>query len=365
MATRFYIPRWDGRANDVSPAFGSQWERTTNAFRRLAATTKGATAPTSTTSSQFTKDGAAAGYDVLQMQLVSDPLSAQTISGTVSAVVRAGESASAADASLQIVLRVVSGDGSVERGVLYDGHAATLNATADALGQEMGTTASTRVFPAGTALSSVAVSSGDRLVIEIGTRHHGTNTAVSSFMQFGDASGTADHTLASGATTSLCPWVELSQDLAFGAASEVTLSAATAVGAAEAVVVVPLPVTVVLGPASASGGAVALSAAPGAVSVALTPGQAAGTAVAVTAAAGPATVVLLSAEASGLAGEVLPTPGAVLVELVAAGGVGLAVAVTPAAHVPGQVVARPSSGAVARPGGGLVARPQAGVVVRP
>lgn len=212
MATRFYMPRWDGREADVAPAFGSGWERTTNAFRRLAPTTKGASTPLSTTSSQFTKDGAAAGYDVLQMQLVSARLNPQTISGTFTAVVRGGESATAADASLQIVLRVVSRDGTTERGVLYAGHAETLNATSGAVGQEFGTTSMTRIYPA-TALSPVATVPGDRLVIEVGQRFHGTNTGVSGFMTFGDSSATADHTLTAGVATALCPWLELSADL--------------------------------------------------------------------------------------------------------------------------------------------------------
>ena len=214
MATRFYAPRWDGRAAAVSPAFGSQWERTTNAFRRLAPITKGATVPTSTTGGQFTKDGAAANYDVAQFQFISDPISAQTISGTFSAVFKAGESVATADASLQIVLRVVSNDGLTERGVLYAGHAAALNTTAGALGQEMATSAATRIFNA-VALSSVAALANDRIVIEVGSRFHGTNTAVNSFILFGDNSGTADYALTAALTTTLCPWVEFSANITF------------------------------------------------------------------------------------------------------------------------------------------------------
>ncbi|WP_328339535.1 hypothetical protein [Micromonospora sp. NBC_00421] len=410
MATRIYLPRWDGRQAPVTAGVGAAWDRTTNAWRLLAAVTKGATAPLSTVGTDYTKDAAAAGYNVLTAQFVSAPLAAQTISGSFSAVVRAGESASAADATLQVVIRAVSADGATERGVLYPGHAAALNTTADAIGQEMGTAAATRVFPASTALSSLAVLAGDRLVVEVGARFHGINTGVNAFMQLGDATATADHTLASGATTSLCPWVELSADLTFGPVP-VTLTPAVASTAAVAVAAAPGPVTVALAPATAAGAAVGLMATPGVVSVTATPAQGTGVALPVAPAAGLVTVVLLPAEGSGgavaldpvpgpvavdlapaagvgaativasmpgpvavnllpsaAAGEAIPldvTPEAVLVALVAAAGAGEAVAVTPVPHVRGQLMLRPYTGVVVRAAGGTVVRPAAGVVVRP
>lgn len=311
MATRFYLPRWDGRAAPATVPFGGQWERTTNAFRLLAATTKGATAPLSTTGGQFTKDGATAGYDVLQAQFVSEPLAAQTISGSFSAVVRAGESATAADATLQVVIRVVSGDGVTQRGVLYGGHAAALNATVGAIGQEMATAAQTRIFPAGTALTSVAAEAGDRLVIEVGARHHGTNTAVNSFIQLGDAAATADHTLAAGATTSLCPWVELSATLAFTpTASTIALTPATLSLSAASVTAAPQPVTVQVAPAALTMSAAPVGAAPPPVTVTLTPAALALSAVAPTAfsAAAPMTVTLTPAALALTPVALTPSP---------------------------------------------------------
>lgn len=217
MATRFYFPRWDGRAAPVAPPPGTQWEQTANVHRVLAATTKGATAPTSTTSSDFLKTGEVAGWDVMQVQATSDTLDvAQDIAGTFSAVVRIGESGSAADLSLQIVIRVVSQDGASERGVLYGGHAAALTTTAGALGQEAGTTASTRIVPAGAPLAPVSAMPGDRVVVEVGSRSHAAAPGLAAFMQLGDNAATADHALAAGSTSALCPWVELSQDLTFG-----------------------------------------------------------------------------------------------------------------------------------------------------
>ncbi|QDY06162.1 hypothetical protein FJK98_02450 [Micromonospora sp. HM134] len=314
MATRIYLPRWDGRQAPATAGFGAAWDRTASAWRLSAATTKGATTPLSTTGTDYPKDGPAAGYNVLQAQFVSAPLAAQTISGTFSAVVRAGESASAADASLQVVIRAVSADGGAERGVLYPGHTAALTATADVIGQELGTTAATRIVPAGTALSPLAVQAGDRLVVELGVRFHGTNTGVNAFMQLGDAAATADHTLTSGATTSLCPWVELTADLVFG------------------------PVPVDLAPAAGSG-----------------------TAVAVTPTAGPVTVNLAPAVGAGAAVALTATPSPVAVALVPAAGIGSAVAV----RVRERFAPRPQAGTVTRPASGTVARPDRGVVVRP
>lgn len=384
MATRFYLPRWDGRAGAVSPAFGSLWAQTTNAFRRLLATTKGATTPTSTTSGDFTKTGSTSNWDVAQFQFTSDTLDvAQTITGTWSGVLRLGETAAAADLSLQATLRVVSLDGTVERGVLYAGHAAALNATAGALGQEAGTTAATRLIPAGTALSSVAAQPGDRIVLEVGTRSHVATTGQGAFIQFGDNSATADHDLTAGATTSLVPWVELSQTLTFGT-PQIALTPTTSTWAAIAVSPVPGPVDVTVTPAVTMWSAVAVSATPQPVTVVLTPAAIAWsavpvsldlppsevtltpastswTAVAVTAAPPSIDVVLTPAATSWSAVPLSPAPQPVTVVLTPAATTWSAVPVTPVT----TVVQRPFTGVTARPSSGSTPRPYAGTTARP
>lgn len=216
MATRFYLPAFTGgTAPPVSPGYGSIWDETTSGGQRfVTATTKAATA---LENRQIGETSASATYDVLFHQYVSAPLEAQTISGSLSGVVRAIQSAAAADDSLQVMVRVVSEDGATERAVLYGGHAAALNTTADALGQEIAvTTAATRVIPSGTAITSYTCVAGDRLVIEVGYRSHDTSTtARNSILRFGDPTATGDFALTAGLTTDLCPWMEMSANLTF------------------------------------------------------------------------------------------------------------------------------------------------------
>lgn len=78
--------------------------------------------------------------------------------------------------------------------------------------------AATRIHSArvngATAFSSQA---GDRIIIEIGL-HGVTPAAELTQMRIGDPSGTADFALTAALTTDLCPWVQLSRDVTFGAA---------------------------------------------------------------------------------------------------------------------------------------------------
>lgn len=215
MATRFYLPD-GGTVPSVSPAVGSAWGVTPAGFTRgVTATTKAQnTTLASETSTNFGETSTSVVNVIHRQYVAAVALTAQTISGTFSAVIRGGEDASTNDESLQVVLRVVSSDGLTERGVLYAGHTVTLNATAGALGQEWATASQTRLIPAGTALSSLTVQTGDLLVIEVGHRHHNTSaTSATGWLTLGDPSATADFALTAGLTTSLCPWVEFSADL--------------------------------------------------------------------------------------------------------------------------------------------------------
>lgn len=211
MATRFYLPASGTAA--VSPAFGSGWNTTTGASRHPAVTAKSGTALANGTAR--TKVSQAGAQNVLDRQYVSAPLNAQTISGTFSAWVQGLESTTAADAWLQIVIRVVSGDGATQRGVLYAGSTATaVSATAGAENQEFGTALASRIKSA-LALTSVAAQAGDRLVIEVGYRAITANTNTAT-LRYGDPTGSTDPTLSAGSTsTTTPPYVELSQDLVF------------------------------------------------------------------------------------------------------------------------------------------------------
>ena len=136
MATRFYLPRDQGvTLPAIAPS--SVWEDigdagTVNSYlgggesRRVKmVTTRVGSAPQTRTTTE-TIGGSANANDILAMQYVSEPLAAQTISGTLIGQIRRAEAANAANMMGQIVVRVVSSTG-VQRGVLYGGDTRTTN----------------------------------------------------------------------------------------------------------------------------------------------------------------------------------------------------------------------------------------------
>jgi len=154
----------------------------------------------------------AAVNDVLIAQFISEPIAAATITGTVKGIIRTSESNAANDCRAQMVIKVMSNDGTVERGVL-------LAENAGALSNEFATTLTNRKFPlnwagAGTSLSSVIASENDRIVIEIGTRFHVTTTSITASFRLGD-SAASDNLENETSTNDNRPWVEFSQDLVF------------------------------------------------------------------------------------------------------------------------------------------------------
>jgi len=146
-------------------------------------------------------------------RFVSAPLAAQTISGTVKGQVNARETNATDNYSLAIGIKVIQSGGS-DRG-------AVLAVTApDASGNELAITTSTnRSFrdsaeSASISLSSLAVSDGDRIVVEVGFYQQSTSTA-NAFITLGDTHNVADLAENETTTTSLAAWVEFSQDLLF------------------------------------------------------------------------------------------------------------------------------------------------------
>ncbi len=218
--TRFYLPHTTGAAAAVSPAYGSAWDIIGLSAARLATgIAKTNTNLVSETAADFAETSATE-VNLLHKQYVSDPLPQQTISGkTFKAAVRGGSaSAPTSKPYLQVVMRIVSNDGTVERGILFDPIAVAGNTTVGALGERFSGTTSTRIIPASTPLNTIDVQANDRLVIEIGQRFDNlTATSANGYMQFGDATATADLNFASEVSSAAPPWVELDFDI-FGAA---------------------------------------------------------------------------------------------------------------------------------------------------
>lgn len=213
MATRFYLP--DTGTAPYVPSIMTGWEATggvtafpTDTIKTNTATNGGAARP---------KNSTVANDDRLdRIYITGRQLASQTIAvGTFSAVIRAIQSAATTDAWLQTMLRVVSADGTTQRGLIYAGSTAVTEvATVGNEAEEYGTVSSTRIKNA-IATSAVTAQAGDRLQIEIGARINGTTTTDTFTHRYGDPSATGDFALTSGLTTDLCPWVELSQTLVF------------------------------------------------------------------------------------------------------------------------------------------------------
>lgn len=108
--------------------------------------------------------------DVLMAQFVSPSIAAQTITGTVHMQMQALESTGTDDHRSQLVVRVVSEDGTTVRGTLYGGDTGSLT-------DEWATSMQNVTFPQDSVspatMSSVVCSDGDRIVVEFGFRRHG------------------------------------------------------------------------------------------------------------------------------------------------------------------------------------------------
>lgn len=101
-------------------------------------------------------------WDVLLARFVSGPLAAQTIAGTVDVILGVYESNAAADMSYHLHIYVTQGDSDTPRGTLLTDYVDPAN--------EWGTSNLTagKALQAAQSLSSLAVSKGDRLVVELG-----------------------------------------------------------------------------------------------------------------------------------------------------------------------------------------------------
>lgn len=213
MATRFYLGTYDTAPDGglVAPTFDASWEQTTSAVRSRMRPFKRNSAFASLTIAESSTSGT---FDFLFRQYISDPLNAGSITGTVKGIIRCLESATDADMRAQMLIKVVSRDGTTTTGTLLAHDASALTSEFDA------TTLTNRKFPlawagAGTALGSVSAAQGDRVVIEIGVRAHNvTATSKTATLRFGESGG-ADLAEDETSTVDDNPWIEFSQDLSF------------------------------------------------------------------------------------------------------------------------------------------------------
>jgi hypothetical protein len=235
VATRLYVARTHGIAVAavggvrlgpapfyIAPAAGWENSNRSNGEYELWLSTNTTEGRTDAQSDwgYGTNTGLSADGDLLLVRAWSAPMAgSQTISGTLKGQFAFQENEADDDARAQLCLRVIAPDMTV-RGTLYD-------FDTNALGSdEFGTTGGTyynRNVPRGGAQSvtSVAVSAGDRLLLELGARFHtapgffGTATV---FIGTNASSGDLpeDQTTTCGLNV-YRPWVELSHNVTWQA----------------------------------------------------------------------------------------------------------------------------------------------------
>jgi hypothetical protein len=204
VPTRLYFEATNVPA--ITPTFHASWVDNTQAVRRKLAQAKAA----GTETRSGTLSGAA-GNNTLVAQLTSDPIDAQTISGTFSCSVRARELAGTDNINQRVRnIRVFSGDGLTLRGTLF-AHGISGVTT------EYGTALSGIQFASGNGMSSVVCSAGDVIVVEIGPGESGTGTTPNWDFVLG-GNGT-DHAITNGDTTGTVPWIEFSGTITFQSAA--------------------------------------------------------------------------------------------------------------------------------------------------
>ena len=194
MATRFYLPSTGAAA--VSPAYGG-WGKTSSGDRLAMVQTK-------ISSAMANKSAGSSSGTHLVRQYVSEPLPAQTISGTVSCYARCLEDNSTDTIVTRLLIRVCSNDGTSYTGTL-------LSLGGYGPGTDFDNSLKNRIFADGDSLSSLAINANDRLVIEMG---YNSNIGALDIgrINFGDNSGT-DLGENETETTANNPWIEFSADL--------------------------------------------------------------------------------------------------------------------------------------------------------
>jgi hypothetical protein len=206
MPTRFYFTATAAPA--ITPAYGVEWDKTTNAVRRLLSQGKNTTIAATSSDAEI---GASSPYDILNRQVISKPLKAQTIGGTVKGQMLCSQNADDADMCCRaMVIKVVSADGGTVRGTLLSQFPASLTS------EFVTGTLTNRNFPPSTALNPVTCQDGDYLVIEGGVRaFNATATSKGFSLRYRDSAALPDLPEDETDINDYCSWIEFSQTIQF------------------------------------------------------------------------------------------------------------------------------------------------------
>lgn len=158
MPTQLYLTT--ATAPYTPPTLRGAWDQTAGAVTRALDTPKARDGAITTVFQD--ESNAAADYDCLLYRGVSGKLAAQTVDGTLDVVLGVLEINAANDLVFHVHVYVTQGDTDTPRGTLLSDY---IDATEWPTGSGTG-----QAFAAAQALSSLAVSAGDRIVVEIGSR---------------------------------------------------------------------------------------------------------------------------------------------------------------------------------------------------
>lgn len=208
MATRFYFAYGEATALDLGGVVGAQWEQDKTTNTKELWNNKSSSSIGVSTEADFIPVGTGTNpNDVCVAQFMSEPLDAQTISGSITGCIRVDESNLGANARSQVGVYVVDSGGSLVA-TLYNGETGGHS-------NEFPLGPTGRAFPRSSqALSSYACAAGDRLVVEIGARLSTTNTTYGIGFWLGVDSSAGD--AIDGDNTALNPWIEFTDDITFG-----------------------------------------------------------------------------------------------------------------------------------------------------
>lgn len=204
MATRFHLQSSTGA--DVLPAIPAGWADTSQvSFFKLFRTPQS----TLVAAKQAGESTGASPYQFLHLAFVSEPLAPHLVSGSVKGQMHAIQSGTLADFSYGFRARIVSRDGSTNRGTLFD------NLSSVGIGTEYSVIGrQNRHFPPSSGITPVACHRGDRVVLEFGTIAFNSSAAdFQASLYYGDNGAGGDlpeNETDNDATKN--PWVEFSHD---------------------------------------------------------------------------------------------------------------------------------------------------------
>lgn len=150
---------------------------------------------------------ATANWDELIIRYISDPLAAQTISGTLDINLLVRETDAAANMVTHIHAYITAGDTNTVRGTI-------LTDFIDTTEWSVSATDYASVYVTGIALSSQAITAGDRIVVEIGYQaQNSVTTNYTGALKVGGSTAAATNETGQTSSSTKCGWIEFSQDL--------------------------------------------------------------------------------------------------------------------------------------------------------